>query len=219
MDPLAPTMFLRRNAGKTIPLVLVIHARGDAHPKHHRADEAASPSVSARSTATPTPSLAFRLVLTLLRLPSSSKSSPQTRPVEIDQSNPLHEAAEPRLKASCGEWPFAVMAMDRPDIDYYLKRQGATGITGRYPKDGAPEMIVSEPVARNQNLKIGDIFLKPDEAENFSRMPVKVVVGIIEAEDAGLLLSNKQYYADTQPIPIDFAFGVHQRPGQARRIR
>ena len=200
-NPLAPTMFLRRNAGKTVPLVLVITlavmliqsiiALINSIPLSIRTIYRYTDAflgVSPRLDPTMTPTF----VKTLTTNP----------PVEIEKVI-LCRASGAQVKSIVGKWPFAVMAMERADLDYYLQRQGAKGITGRFPKDGAPEMIISESVARNLNLKLGDTFLKPDDSENFSRMPVKVV-GIIKA-DRWMMLGNKQYFADTQPIPIDFA--------------
>jgi putative ABC transport system permease protein/lipoprotein-releasing system permease protein len=51
-------------------------------------------------------------------------------------------------------------------------------------------------------VKVGTILLKPEDNENFSRKPVKVV-GIAET-DRWLMLGDKKYYADSQPIPLDF---------------
>lgn len=201
LRPLSPTMFLRRNTGKTIPLVAVI-------------------------------SLAVMLVQSIIALinsiPLSIRTiyrytdrflvvSPRLDPtlttklVDKATKNPpvpiervmLCRGSGAQVKSIVGKWPFFVLGLNQDDMTYYLNRQGAKGIIGRRPIDGKPEMIVSEPVARNLNLKLGSIVLKPDDSDNFSRMPVKLV-GIIQSE-RWLMISNKQYFADTQPIPIDIA--------------
>lgn len=194
-------MFLRRNAGKTVPLVAVITLAVlliqsiisliNSIPlsirtiyRYTDAFLGVSPRLD--------PGLTPKLVKILTNKP----------PVEIDRII-LCRGSGSQVKSIVGKWPFAVMAMDRADQEYYLKRQGSTSIEGRLPEDGKPEMVISEPVARNLNVKIGTILLKPEESENFSRFPVKVV-GIAKT-DRWLMLSNKKYYADTQPIPIDFA--------------
>lgn len=210
MNPLSPTMFLRRNAGKTVPLVLVITlavmliqsiiALINSIPLSIRTIYRYTDAflgVSPRLDPTLTKVFVDRLT-----------TKP---PVEIEKVI-LCRGSGAQVKSIVGKWPFAVMAMDRPDLEYYMKRQGATGLTGRFPVDGEPEMLVSEPVARNLGLKLGDVFLKPEENENFSRHPVKVV-GIIKAE-RWIMLGNKKYYADTQPIPIDFALIFAKNPAE-----
>ena len=123
-------------------------------------------------------------------------------PVEIERVI-LCRGSGAQVKSIVGKWPFAVMGFEKDDLEYYLRREDYTGITGRRPIDGKAEMMVSTPVAKNLHVKIGDIILKPDDSDNFSRRPVKLV-GIINC-DRWLMVSNKQYFADTQPIPIDFA--------------
>ncbi len=199
--PLSPTIFLRRNAGKTLPLIAVI-------------------------------SLAVMLVQSIIALINSIPLSIQTiyrytdrflgvsprldptltpvfvkelttkPPVEIERVI-LCRGSGAQVKSIVGKWPFAVMGFEKDDLEYYLRREDYTGITGRRPVDGKPEMMVSTPVAKNLHVKIGDIILKPDDSDNFSRRPVRLV-GIINC-DRWLMVSNKQYFADTQPIPIDFA--------------
>ena len=199
--PLSPTIFLRRNAGKTLPLIAVI-------------------------------SLAVMLVQSIIALINSIPLSIQTiyrytdrflgvsprldptltpvfvkelttkPPVEIERVI-LCRGSGAQVKSIVGKWPFAVMGFEKDDLEYYLRREDYTGITGRRPVDGKPEMMVSTPVAKNLHVNIGDIILKPDDSDNFSRRPVKLV-GIINC-DRWLMVSNKQYFAETQPIPIDFA--------------
>ena len=192
---------LRRNAGKTLPLIAVI-------------------------------SLAVMLVQSIIALINSIPLSIQTiyrytdrflgvsprldptltpvfvkelttkPPVEIERVI-LCRGSGAQVKSIVGKWPFAVMGFEKDDLEYYLRREDYTGITGRRPVDGKPEMMVSTPVAKNLHVNIGDIILKPDDSDNFSRRPVKLV-GIINC-DRWLMVSNKQYFAETQPIPIDFA--------------
>jgi ABC-type lipoprotein release transport system permease subunit len=208
--PLAPLMFIRRNAGKTVPLVAVIMLAVlliqsiislinsiplSIRTIYRYTDRFLGVSPRLDPTLTPV------FVKTLTTKP----------PVEIERVI-LCRGSGSQVKSIVGKWPFAVMALAPEDIDYYLKRQDSSGITGRKPKDGEPEMMVSQPVAKNLGVKIGDILLKPEESENFSRKPVKVV-GIIQSE-RWLMISNKRYYAETQPIPIDFALIFAKNPAE-----
>ena len=157
--PLSPTIFLRRNAGKTLPLIAVI-------------------------------SLAVMLVQSIIALINSIPLSIQTiyrytdrflgvsprldptltpvfvkelttkPPVEIERVI-LCRGSGAQVKSIVGKWPFAVMGFEKDDLEYYLRREDYTGITGRRPVDGKPEMMVSTPVAKNLHVKIGDISLSP----------------------------------------------------------
>ena len=162
-------MFLRRNAGKTVPLVLVITlavmliqsiiALINSIPLSIRTIYRYTDAflgVSPRLDPTMTPTF----VKTLTTNP----------PVEIEKVI-LCRASGAQVKSIVGKWPFAVMAMERADLDYYLQRQGAKGITGRFPKDGAPEMIISESVARNLNLKLATRSSSPTTARTSRDCP------------------------------------------------
>lgn len=199
-SPLAPTTFLRRNAGKTIPLVIVITlavmlvqsiiALINSIPLSIRTIYGYSSAFLAVS-----PRLDPSLTPTLVEI---LKDKP---PVEMDRYM-LCRGSSAQVKSIVGKWPFAVMAMEPGDLKYYLERQGVSKIEGRLPQVSAAEMIVSRPVASNLGVKVGTILLKPEDNENFSRKPVKVV-GIAET-DRWLMLGDKKYYADSQPIPLDF---------------
>lgn len=206
--PLSPTTFLRRNANKTVPLIAVISlavmlvqsiiALINSIPLSIRTIYRYTDQflgVSPRLDPTLTPSLVADLT--------------KNPPVPIERVI-LVRISSSQVKSIVGKWPFVVMGFDDKDLDYYLNRQGTTGIEGRRPKQGEAEMMVSAPVARNLNLKIGDTVLKPDDSENFARTPVKLV-GIIQS-DRWMMITNKQYFVDTQPIPIDFALIFAKNP-------
>jgi ABC-type lipoprotein release transport system permease subunit len=201
LNPLSPLMFLRRNLGKTVPLIAVITlavmlvqsiiALINSIPlsintiyRYTDAFLGVSPRLD--------PSLTPELVKQLKKNP----------PVEIDRVM-ICRGSSAQVKSIVGKWPFAVMALAPSDMDYYLARQGSTGITGRLPRNGAAEAVISVPVALNLNKKIGDVLLKPDDSENFSRQEVKIV-GVVNC-DRWIMLSDRKYYADTQPLPLDFA--------------
>ena len=210
VHPLSPTIFLRRNAAKTVPLIAVISlavmlvqsiiALINSIPLsiqtiYRYTDRFLG--VSPRLDPTLTPKLV--------------KELQENPPVEVERVIICHISGA-QVKSIVGKWPFAVIGFDRDDLDYYLKRQGSAGITGRLPVDGKPEMMVSVPVAKNLHVKIGDILLKPDDTDNFSRKPVKIV-GIINS-DRWMMVATKQYFTETQPIPIDFALICTKDLGQ-----
>lgn len=209
-SPLAPTMFIRRNMGKTVPLVIVITLAVmlvqsvisliNSIPLSIRTIYRYSDAFLAVS-----PRLDPNLSSVLL---DKLKDNP---PVEVEKYM-FCRGSSAQVKSIVGKWPFAVMAMEPDDLRYYLKRQGMISLKGSLPREGEGEMIVSQPVAQNLNLKIGDILLKPEDAENFAREPVKIV-GIVET-DRWLMVSDKKFIADMQPIPIDFVLAFTKDPAQ-----
>ncbi|MBS1700669.1 MAG: FtsX-like permease family protein [Armatimonadetes bacterium] len=210
--PLAPMTFLRRNTGKTVPLLAVISLA-----------VMLVQSIIALINSIP---LSIRTIYryTDTFLGVSPRLDPTLTPVFVKEltTNPpvpidrviLCRGSGAQVKSIVGKWPFAVMGFDSDDLDYYLKRQHVQGIEGRKPIDGKPEMMVSEPVAKNLGAHLGSIILKPDDSDNFSRQPVKLV-GILKT-DRWLMVSNKKYFADTQPIPIDFALIFTKDPAQQK---
>jgi len=111
------------------------------------------------------------------------------------------------VKSLVGKWPFVCLAITPEDMKYYVHKMGSTSVEGRYPKDGEPEAIIGEPLARNLGKKVGDILLQPDEKDSYSPKEVKVV-GIAHG-DKWFALMPYSYHAANHFPPIDFyiAFG------------
>jgi len=105
----------------------------------------------------------------------------QNSPVELERVITI-QGSGIQVKSIVGNWPFVVLGLERGDMDYYLNRLKGTLTDGRLPTPGEPEAVISEPLARNLNLKIGDILQKPLDSDNFSPKEVKVV-GIADSEN------------------------------------
>ena len=178
--PLSPTTFLVRNAGKSLPLVAVIVlavllvagviAMMDSIPFsiqtiYRYADKqlAITPRGDEQGLAP------------LLRRVQ------KVSPVPIERTLVVRGMGA-QIQSIVGKWPFVIIALDPNDVDFYLKRHGVTGLVGRKPAQGAPEAIISEPVARNLGLKIGSKLLGPEDQESYAPVPV-TVVGIARTED------------------------------------
>ncbi len=107
------------------------------------------------------------------------------------------------IRSIIGRLPFVVVGVTDADRDYLLERIGSGLIDGRMPADGKPEAIVSEPVARNRGLKIGDVIAGPADEGGFAGAPMPVrLVGIVSGSvwiamtsksftDANFLLNPK----------------------------
>jgi ABC-type lipoprotein release transport system permease subunit len=110
-------------------------------------------------------------------------------------------ASSTQVKSIVGKWPFLVLGMKPADLQYFLKRLGATHISGRLPAVGKPEAIISEPVARNLGLKIGSTLLSPSNQESYSPHQVKVV-GIAQTSE-WLMANDIEYQRQNHFPPID----------------
>ena len=110
-------------------------------------------------------------------------------------------ASSSQVKSIVGKWPFLVLGMSNPDARYFLRRLGMTSLVGRYPAKGAPEAVVSEPVARNLGLKIGSTLLSPTDQENYSPHKVKVV-GIANTKE-WVMLDDIEYQRENHFPPVD----------------
>lgn len=189
LKPLAATTYLFRNAGKTIPLTGVIMLAVllicgivsliNSIPFSIRTIYMYSRqtlAVTPRGDASQTPRLVEEV----------KKGSP----VPIERIV-LARAAGNQVMSIVGKWPFAVIGLKKPDMQYWLDRQSVKTIDGRFPTPGKPEALISEPVARNLNLKLGDSLLKPDDNESYSPYPVKIV-GIAKS-DMWLMMMSYEY--------------------------
>lgn len=153
-SPLSPTIFLRRNAGKTVPLIAVIMlavllvasiiALIDSIPYSVRTIYDYSREmvgITPRGDPTATP----KFVAEVRR----------GSPVPIGRVM-ICRASSAQVQSIVGKWPYAVLGLEQDDIRYFLQRQGSKGLEGRLPRPGKPEMVVSRTVAKNLGLVIDD---------------------------------------------------------------
>jgi ABC-type lipoprotein release transport system permease subunit len=211
LRPLAVATYLLRNLGKTAPLVLVIMlavmlvagiiAMIDSIPYSIRTTYNYSQEmvgITPRGDPTQTP-----VILDDVRRHS---------PVPLERIV-ICRVSSTQIHSIVGKWPFYVLGLSRSDMEFYLRRQHSTGITGRLPEDGKPECVVSEPVARNLNLKIGSAVQGPDQDESWSPYNVRVV-GIAHT-DRWLILNPIEYQRQNHFSPIDlgmvFARNLHDQ--------
>jgi ABC-type lipoprotein release transport system permease subunit len=199
LRPLAASTYLLRNAGKTIPLTGVIML----------AVLLVSGIVSLINSIPYSIRTIYQYTRqTLAVTPRGDASQTPKFVAEIRKSSPvplerliLARAAGTQVNSIVGKWPFAVIALKQDDMRYWLDRQGVPKVVGRLPAKGAPEAMISLPVARNLNLKIGDALLKPDDNEGYSPFPVKVV-GIAQT-DVWLMMGSYEYVKENHFPDVD----------------
>src|SRR6478672_2063600 len=61
------------------------------------------------------------------------------------------------IRTVIGSLPFVVLGLSDDNRAYLLDRVGSRLIQGRMPAEGMPEAALSEPLAKNKHLKIGDV--------------------------------------------------------------
>ncbi len=123
-------------------------------------------------------------------------------PYEIERKV-MCRVSSTQVQSIVGKWPFIVIGMKPDDMDYYLARQYVGKIEGRRPAPGKPEVLITEPVARNLNLKIGSVVQGPEMNDSYSPFPVKVV-GIGESK-RWVMVSSIEYLRENHFPPIDLA--------------
>lgn len=211
--PLAAATYLLRNSGKTLPLIGVIML----------AVMLIAGIVSMINSITFSIQTIYLYSANFLAV--NPRGDPELTPKlkhEVMSGTPVPierimicRAAGTQVNSIVGKWPFVVIGMKPNDVHFWLNRLKVTGIDGRLPKPGKPEMIVSEPVARNLHLKIGSTVLKPDSQESYSPNPVKVV-GIVHT-DKWTMVGDYDYIAENHFPPIDdLLFFAYNRTDQQK---
>lgn len=199
LRPLAPSTYLLRNAGKTVPLTGVILlavmlvagivSMIDSIPYSIRTMYSYSQKmlgISPRGD----PALTESII----------KTVEEEAPVPVERLV-VCRATGAQVRSIVGKWPFVVLGLGREDMEYVLKKLGSTGIEGRLPESGKPEAVVSEPVARNLNLKLGGTLLGPNTQETYSPFEVRIV-GIAKTRE-WLMFNDIDYHRMNHFPPID----------------
>lgn len=197
--PLAPATYLLRNARRTLPLTGVILL--------------AVLLISGIVSMIDSIPLSIRTIYrysehSLGVTPRGDPSLTESIRQEILAESPVPierivvcRAAGSQVQSIVGKWPFVVLGLKPDDLKFMLKELGSTRVEGRLPEVGAPEVVISEPVARNLSLKIGSTLLGPNLPESYSPYDVKVV-GIAQT-DLWLMFADYDYEAANHFPPLD----------------
>lgn len=198
-DPLRPLVYLLRNLGKTGPLMGVIVL--------------AVMLISGIVSLINSIPLSIKTIYSYSRhyLGVTPRGDAEETPVlkqllETEAPVPLERVmlvrgSDIEVKSIVGNWPFVVLGLEQDDLTYYMKRMGGGRLEGRIPKPGEPEVLVSEPLARNLGLKMGDALMKPEETTAYSPYEVKIV-GIVHTHE-WYAVSSIEYYRANHFPPID----------------
>lgn len=213
-SPLSADVYLRRNIGKTIPLVAVIVLA-----------VLLISSIVALLNSIP---LSIRTIYssTAEYLGVTPRGDTSQTPLYVDdikQNAPVPierlvicRASGCMVRSIVGPWPFVVLGLNREDAEFYLKRQNVEKLIGRMPETGKPEAVISEPVARNLKLKLGSNLQSPTNPDGYSPFPVKVV-GIAQT-DRWLMIGDIDYQKANHFPPVDLAMAYAATPDDQRKL-
>ncbi len=208
LRPLRPLVYLSRNAGKSLPLIGVIVlavllicgivSMMNSIPYSIRTVYAYSKTmvgVSPRGDMSATPKIA--------------KTIREESPYELERLIECR-ATIATVNSIVGKWPFVVFGMKKDDSHYYLEKLKVAKINGRLPEEGKAEALISEPVARNLKLKIGDELLGPENSDAYSPFSVKVV-GIAQSPE-WIMLTDIEYQRQNHFPPVDNILAFTKKP-------
>lgn len=168
---LNPALYVRRNPGKTLPIAFVI--------------------VLAVSLVSSIVTIVHSIDLTIFTLYGYNKYLTGITPrnaLEVDDSEiakirrlpelghlyPTH-SYQTLVKTIFGKMVFPIFGVDQAGRTELLARCGVKVSAGRLPEDGKPEAAVSDDVAKNLGLKIGDILSRPEYQDSYAPVPIKLV--------------------------------------------
>lgn len=214
LQPLSPLTYLRRNKGKVFPLfgVLILATMLIA-------------SIIAIINSVP---LSIRTIYSYSRyslgmIPRASPELiPKLRAALVEHSPfPIQrtiftQIGSLHVRSIVGEWPFPVLGLTQNDMHYCAEKFFTQSITGRFPKSGAPEALISEPVAKNLGLKLNSIVLGPNNTNDYSPYNVHIV-GIAKSPE-WFVFVPLEYFQTNQFPPIQGILAFAKTPAQQSQL-
>jgi len=168
---LSPLLYVRRNPGKTLPIAFVI--------------------VLAVSLVASIVTIVHSIDLTIFTLYGYNRYLTGITPrnalavdeTELNKVRRLPELGhlyqahsyQTMIKTIFGKMVFPIFGLDTAGRTELLKRCHIRLSAGRMPEDGKAEAVLSDQVATNLHLKIGDILSRPEFQDSYAPIPVKLV--------------------------------------------
>lgn len=209
-NPLHPSVYLVRNASKTLPLMGVILLAVMLIAGIVSLINSIPLSIKtifsySKRYAGVTPRGDFSMT------PVLKETIEAETPVALDRVMTVR-GVDFEVRSIVGNWPFVALAMDQEDMRYYVDILGSRGMEGRYPEPGAAEVLVSSPLARNLGLSIGDVLLGPEKPEGYSPKEVRVV-GVVDSTE-WMAVIPIEYQRENHFPPIDALLVFAKEPGE-----
>lgn len=136
---------------------------------------------------------------------------------ELGMLYPTH-SYQTLVKTTFGKMPFPIFGMDAKGRDELMRRAQIRLTEGRMVKDGEPEAVISDSIARNLGLKVGDILSKPTSEDSYAPIEVKLV-GLLHGP-VWLGLTSKALVDLYSPFTFTgyLAFSPNNDQAQQRRL-
>ncbi|MCL6475683.1 MAG: ABC transporter permease [Firmicutes bacterium] len=119
-----------------------------------------------------------------------------------------------------GKFPFVLFGLTQEDMPKMLRLTRMRLVEGRLPREGEAACALSVGIARNRNLKIGDVVLAPNIEDSFAPVPAKLV-GLLDGENWFAVISKefvqKHYFPPLEEIVVA-APTPQQQPELDRRL-
>jgi putative ABC transport system permease protein len=103
-----------------------------------------------------------------------------------------------RVKTIFGKMVFPVFGLAPQDRDEFIARCSVRLSQGRLPAEGQAEAAISDEVAKNLGVKLGDTLLDPTSEDNYAPVPVKLV-GLLQGPH-WLGLTSKEFVDGNSPF-------------------
>jgi putative ABC transport system permease protein/lipoprotein-releasing system permease protein len=120
------------------------------------------------------------------------------------------------VRSIVGPWPFVLHGISNADATYLVEKIGLKLTSGRFPEPGQPEAVISERVARNLGLSLGDVLLRPDDEKNYSPFEVKVV-GILAGSE-WFAFTSYEYLKENHFPPVDVLIFATPNLSEQRKL-
>ena len=193
-QPLSALLYLRRNLGRTVPITLVIL---------FSVVMVASVVTVVRSINLTVYTLYGYNRFTTGVIPRNALTVDEAIVAAIRKQPDLGELAPVHsytclLRTIFGRLVFPIFGLESADRDLLMQRCHVNLAAGRLPNEGQPEAIISDFVAHNLGVKIGDVLLEPDSEDAFAPVKVKLVGTL--AGDVWLGLTSKAFVDANSPF-------------------
>lgn len=120
-----------------------------------------------------------------------------------------------------GKMPFVLFGLKQNEMPFLADRCQLKLKEGRFPAAGQPEAVLSETLAKNKKVGVGDVILSPATPDQYAPVPV-IVVGILEGE-TWLAMTSYEFVRMNFYPPLDnlliFAKDPRDQPRLDRWLR
>lgn len=204
----SPFLYIRRNPGRTLPLVLVIMMSvvmvASVVTVVNSIDLTVFTFYGYNRNVTglsPRNALAVdeEIVAKMRKLP------------QMDRMEGTH-SYQVLLRTIFGRLLFPIFGLSPEGRQRMMQVCGVYVAQGRMLEEGAAEAVVSEEIARNLGVKIGDYLLKPESEDSYAPVPVKLVGLLRGANWVGL--TSKSFVDFNSPFTWQGYLAFAKTPAQ-----